>query len=173
MTLSGFQVLLNQLKFEDALQYVAIPNIKIEAPAEGASTRRAHKSRPLDEGSGRRDLVQVFDGLRRKGVRTILKVVVDDSLDPPHTDEAIQESLRNLDVEVWDWKKTDLCSEVIYHAAPRVREVHLYWGGNNAVLRSWSEEAGLKRLSELRTVWVHTQKVSFTLSRCLTFETRC
>ncbi|GAB1316999.1 hypothetical protein MFIFM68171_07209 [Madurella fahalii] len=158
MTLSGFEALLKQLKFEDALQYVAIPKIKIEAPAEAPSAKRIHRSRLANEGSGRRDLVQVFDGLRKKGVKTILKVVVDDSLSPPHTDEAIEESLRNLDVEVWDWKKTDLCTEVIYNAAPRVREVHLYWGGNNAVLRGWSDEGGLKKLSELRTVRLHIQK---------------
>lgn len=159
MTLSGFEALLRQLSFEDALQYVAIPKIRIETPTEGPTAKRAHRGRPLNEGSGRRDLVRVFDGLRKRGVKTILKVVVDDSLSPPHTDEAIEEALRNLDVEVWDWKKTDLCTEVIYNAAPRVREVHLYWGGNNAVLRGWSDDGGLKRLSELQTVRLHVQKV--------------
>lgn len=161
MTLSGFKALVKQLKFEDALQYVAIPAIKIESASEGPTgTKQSIRDRLANDGTGRRDLVQVFDGLRRKGVKTILKVVVDDTLVPPHTDEAIEEALRNMDVEVWDWKKVDLCTEVIYNAAPGVREVHLYWGGNNAVLRGWSEEGGLKVLTELRTVWLHQQKVA-------------
>ncbi|KAK4458238.1 intracellular serine protease [Cladorrhinum samala] len=160
MTLSGFKALVKQLKFEDALQYVAIPAIKIESASEGStgSTKQSIRDRLVNDGTGRRDLVQVFDGLRQKGVKTILKVVVDDTLVPPHTDEAIEEALRNMDVEVWDWKKVDLCTEVIYNAAPGVREVHLYWGGNNAVLRGWSEQGGLKVLTELRTVWLHQQK---------------
>lgn len=166
MKRAGLEALLKHLTFEDALQYVYIPSIKIEAPTEGAAARRAVRARPADLGTGRRDLVDVFDGLRRRGVGTVLKVVVDDSLDPPHTDEAIEEALRNLDVEVWDWRKPDLSTEVIYNAAPRVREVHLYWGGNNAVLRGWAEDGGLKKLSELRRVHLHHHGVRFRSVAC-------
>ncbi|KAK3314432.1 hypothetical protein B0H66DRAFT_583437 [Apodospora peruviana] len=83
---------------------------------------------------------------------------IHDSFNPPHTDEAIEEALRGMDVEIWDWKKTDLCTEVIYTAAPRVREVHLYWSGNNAVLRGWSEEGGLKKLTQLKSIHLHVQQ---------------
>ncbi|KAK0654991.1 hypothetical protein B0T16DRAFT_383971 [Cercophora newfieldiana] len=157
MTQRGFRSLVKQLQFEDALQYVAIPKIRIEDPtsdkANSSSTRRSGK-----EGTGRNDLVQVFTTLRQKGVRTIIRVVVDDCFTPPHTDEAIEEALRGMDVEIWDWKKTDLSTEVIYTAAPRVREVHLHWSGNNAVLRGWSEEGGLKKLTELKSVYLHVQQ---------------
>jgi len=164
MTQHGFRSLAKQLRFEDALQYVAIPKLRIEAPGStdtvaGTNSRRPARDQSYKEGTGRRDLVQVFSTLRQSGVRTILKVVVDDSLAPPHTDEAIEEALKGMDVEVWDWKKTDLSTEVIYVASPRVREVHLYWSGNNAVLRGWSEEGGLKRLSELTIVHLHVQRV--------------
>ncbi|KAK3987707.1 intracellular serine protease [Cladorrhinum sp. PSN332] len=158
MSSDGFKGLLSHLEFEDALQYVAIPAIKIEGAKEGRNRKQIMRDRPCADASGRQDLVQVFSGLRTKGVTTILKVVVDDSISPPHTDEAIEDSLRNLGIEVWDWKKMDICSEVIYKAAPQVREVHLYWGGNNAVLRGWSEEGGLKRLSELQKIYLHVQR---------------
>lgn len=173
MTQQGFQSLVKQLRFEDALQYVAIPNIRIEAPgssntANSSNSRRPARGQSYKEGSGRRDLVQVFNTLHQRGVRTILKVVVDDSVadepsSPPHTDEAIEKALGGMGVEIWDWKKTDLSTEVIYAAAPRVRQVHLYWSGNNAVLRGWSEEGGLKRLSELDTVHLHVQQVRLPL----------
>ncbi|KAK5656680.1 hypothetical protein OQA88_4660 [Cercophora sp. LCS_1] len=162
MTQRGFRSLVKQLQFEDALQYVAIPKIRIEDPtndkANSSSSRRSGRDQSYKEGSGRHDLVQVFMTLRQKGVRSIIRAMVDDSFTPPHTDEAIEEALRGMDVEIWDWKKTDLSTEVIYTAAPRVREVHLYWSGNNAVLRGWSEEGGLKKLVELRSIHLHVQQ---------------
>lgn len=36
---------------------------------------------------------------------------------------------------VRNWKKFDLSTEVICYAAPDVTTVHLYWSGNQAVLR--------------------------------------
>lgn len=162
MTQRGFRSLIKQLHFEDALQYVAIPTIRIEDntgdKSNSSGSRRAGRDQSYKDGSGRDDLVQVFTTLRQKGVRTIIRAMVDDSFTPPHTDEAIEEALRGMDVEIWDWKKTDLSTEVIYTAAPRVREVHLYWSGNNTVLRGWSEEGGLKRLTELNSIHLHPQQ---------------
>lgn len=161
ITQPGFENLLSKLKFEDILQYVAIPRISVEVNMNAANSKRSRVgSRPSKpDGLGRQDLCYIFDCLRKKGVKTILKVIIDDSVMPAHSDEAIEAALKLMDVEVWDWKKTDLCSEVIYKVASRVREVHLYWSGNNAVLRGWSEQGGLKRLRELRTVYLHVQQV--------------
>lgn len=106
-------------------------------------------------------MCDIFDRLREKGVKTILRLIVDDSASPAHSDEAIEAALKDINVEIWDWQKTDLCTEVIYKTAPKAREVNLYWGGNNAVLRGWSEEGGLKKLRELKLVWIHhTHQVS-------------
>lgn len=127
----------------------------------GGSSRSAKM-----DGDGRRDLCYIFDRLRKKGVKTVLKVIIDDKIMPAHSDEAIEDALNLMGVEVWDWKKTDLCSEVIHKVAPKVREVHLYWSGNNAVLRGWSEEGGLKRLPDLRTVYLHVQQVSLLSFAC-------
>lgn len=63
------------------------------------------------------------DCLRDKGVKSILVVMVDDeptvsdnseaSHTLPHTDEAIERSLKGFGIEIWNWKKTDTFSEVI------------------------------------------------------------
>jgi len=164
---------MKKLKFQNVLQYVAIPRIRIKdvssnstlaAASEGrreSRQKRSMGSKDEFDGTGRRDLQMVFDKLHdKKGVTTILKVVVDDLGPSPHTDEAIESSLKHRGVETWDWRRVDLCSEVIYNAAPTVREVHLYWSGNNAVLRSWCDEGGLKMLQDLTAVDVHVQPVS-------------
>ena len=168
MTRPQFGNLLSKLNFADILQYVAIPQIKIETTATGPSAERDRaegrsSSSKAQLGEGRSDFVHVFESLRKKNVKTIIKVKVDDSLAVPHSDESIENALRGLGVEVWEWKRTDLCSEVIYNVAPKVREVSLFWSGNNAVLRGWSDEGGLKRLKELQVVRLNVQHVGFPL----------
>ncbi|KAM0254704.1 hypothetical protein ACHAQJ_006485 [Trichoderma viride] len=160
ITQSGLENLLSKLKFEDILQYVAIPKLNVEVNMNTANSKRPRGAgrSPKQDGEGRRDLCYIFDRLRKKGVKTILKVIIDDSVMPAHSDEAIEDALKFMDVEIWDWKRTDLCSEVICRVASKAREVNLYWSGNNAVLRGWSEEGGLKRLGELRTVHLHIQQ---------------
>lgn len=90
----------------------------------------------------------------------MIRVIVDDTLEPAHSDEAIEEALRNLEVDVWDWKKVDICTETIITASPNVREVCLYWSGNNAILRGWSEPQGLALLKQLKKVHLHVDQVS-------------
>jgi ankyrin repeat protein len=161
ITQTGLENLLSKLKFEDILQYVAIPRLNVEVNLNTANSKRSRGTgrSPKQDGEGRRDLCYIFDRLRKKGVKTILKVIIDDATMPAHSDEAIEDALKFMDVEIWDWKRTDLCSEVICRVASKAREVNLYWSGNNAVLRGWSEEGGLKRLRELTTVHLHIQQV--------------
>ncbi|EAA34359.1 subtilisin-like protein [Neurospora crassa] len=149
MTEEEFQRLMSTLKFHDVLQYVELPGLRIGTPSttdlDGVNE---------NEQKGRKNLAWVFEKLRSNGVQKVLRVSVDDTLLPPHSDEVIEDSLKPMEVEIWDWKKIDLCSEVIFNAAPMVREVYLYCSGNNAILRSWSDEGGLKRLSHLKRVYV-------------------
>lgn len=161
ITQTGLENLLSKLKFEDILQYVAIPRISVESNVNTANSKRVRGSgrSSKQDGDGRRDLCYIFDRLRKKGVKTVLKVIIDDSTMPAHSDEAIEDALKFMDVEIWDWKRIDLCSEVIQRVASKAREVNLYWSGNNAVLRGWSDEGGLKRLSQLKTVHLHIQQV--------------
>jgi len=91
----------------------------------------------------------VFSWLRRMGVRRILRVTVDDDQDPPHSDTIIEDALKSFDIEIWDWKRFDLCIDTILNASPGVREVSLYSTGNLAVLRDWSSEDGLGKLRDV------------------------
>lgn len=147
------------LQFEDILQYVIIPNTRITENPIGLKNKEHRGQVSRTDGDGRRDYVHLFEWLREKNVKTVLKVIVDDSAERAHSDDAIEEALENMGVEIWDWRKQDLCSEVIFRVAPNVRVVHLYWSGNNAVLRGWSEEGGLKRLTALKKVYMHVRQV--------------
>lgn len=139
------KVLKNHLKFENILRYVDLPKITIE--------RGLPEQKPGDhpgDGMGRRDLEVIFDWLRKDcGVEKIIRVKVDDSKDLPHSDESIENCLKDFGVQVWDWNKVDICCSTIFKAAPEVREVYLYCSGNNAVLRSWSADDGLRSLKEV------------------------
>lgn len=53
---------------------------------------------------------------------------------PAHSDVVIQRVLRDLDVEIWDWRKVDMSIPTIHKVAPKVIEVSLYWSGNDGVL---------------------------------------
>jgi hypothetical protein len=102
--------------------------------------------------------------LRERNVRNILKLTVDDQVHP-HGDEEIEEAVRgtpsnprlshSFDVQILDWRKIDLCPGTIATASPNVREVHLRWSGNNAVLRGWSEPHGLPKLPYLKAIHLH------------------
>ncbi|KAE9368896.1 hypothetical protein N431DRAFT_547753 [Stipitochalara longipes BDJ] len=142
------------LRFEDVLQYVAVPQVQVES--QPASQQRGSKRQLKRDGLGRTDLVFLFKWLKgERSVKTILKVIVDDLQEPAHSDEAIEAALKGMSVEDWDWRKTDLCLEVIHAVAPTARIVHLYWSGNNAILRGWSEPEGLAKLEKLEKVNLH------------------
>lgn len=124
------------------------------------SSRFPQTSVKPPDGKGRSDMAFFFKFLRNKGVKRIIRVIVDDTLiEPAHSDDAIEKALEGLGVEIWDWQKFDLCTETIRTAAPDAREVSLYWSGNNAVLRGWSEPEGLKLLKNLEKVNLHVEQV--------------
>ncbi|KAK7403904.1 hypothetical protein QQX98_010311 [Neonectria punicea] len=147
------------LKFESILKYVALPVLSVE-PRSSRNPRSLQAS-PKDAQSelhrtGRSDLVAVFDWLWRRGVREIIKVMVVDDGDHPHADAAIVDALYGFKVEEWDWKRVDLCSDVIYESSPAVREVSLYSSGNNAVLMGWASAEGLGN----RDKFPHLKKIN-------------
>lgn len=137
------------LKFESTLQLVGLPTLLPEPAKPAAGTvidpeREWEKPKPAP-------YQEIFDWLRDKGkVKEVLHIVVEDDLVQPHDDQTIEATLKDLGVEVWDWRKYDISSETIWSAAPHVKEVSLYTTGNNAVLRGWSDEGGLRKL---RNVW--------------------
>ena len=82
-------------------------------------------------------------------MQKVLEANVEDDEIDPHCDEAIEMALEGLDVEVLDWKKLNLCSDVLWNAARNVKELFLYSSANNDVLRSWSAKDGLGRLPKV------------------------
>ncbi|KUI69258.1 Major intracellular serine protease [Cytospora mali] len=143
------------LNFENILQYVEIPKVSANEEDNKPKVKGNRGLFKTDDGEGRTELESVFKKLKSKGVSTILKVTVDDLEQPAHSDWAISKALEGMNVEVWNWKTTDVCPDMICRVAPDLVEVHLYWTGRNAVLRGWSEEEGLPRLRKLRKVVMH------------------
>ncbi|KAK8085847.1 hypothetical protein PG997_007118 [Apiospora hydei] len=156
--------------FEDVLQYIAIPQLRVE-DADAPPKRELGQRPTRSDGTGRTDLVSIFRWLAgdKKGckkVKTVFKIIVDDLKEPSHQDGAIESCLASIKgVETWDWKKFDLSPDVIHTAAPGAKVVHVYWSGNNAVLRAWGEPDGLRRLKQLREVHLHIQQGSETRDR--------
>ncbi|KAF4631245.1 hypothetical protein G7Y89_g6885 [Cudoniella acicularis] len=140
-------------KFESILQYISIPNLKVRNMKISAEAEEWWKS------NSRKDYIYIFDWLKSTAcVKKILKIVVEDDDLDYHSDEAIEYAVNSFDVESWNWMKSDMCSHAIKKSAPNVRDVTLYWSGNNAILRSWAAEDGLATLKQLRTVTIVKQK---------------
>jgi hypothetical protein len=91
----------------------------------------------------------VFDLLKAKGVRTIVKVDVRDCLLHPHSDSNVIQCLRSFVVRKLDWRRADMGIEVLLQAAPDIEEITLYYTGNKEVLNRWTGYEGLRRLKKV------------------------
>lgn len=157
--------LFDQCTFYHALRHVALPPLIMRPmpPANKVEIRYQHS-----------DQLFFFEWLqKRKGVKKIFKVIVDDT-DSPHRDEDIinvlagkgnrgPARLQSFDVEILDWRKTDICPVVVQSAAPNLQELHLRWSGSNAVLRGWGEPEGLPKLKQLKMIHLHYTEVSLCI----------
>lgn len=134
------------------LKYVAFPPVKVRNWSKNPFSKNDRR--------GRSDILFFFKWLREvKKVQRILKVIVDDSTNPPHSDEAIEMALKGFGVESLDWSKPDLDPETIYNSSSDLTEITLFWSGNNAVLRAWGEPEGLRRLPKLQTAFLTVNQV--------------
>jgi hypothetical protein len=160
---TNFEVSFRTLELDPVLVYVEFGPLELERIERGS---REGKN-PQGYGVGKRDMGKFFAWLSDKGVKTIIKVTVEDRKSrDPHGDETIIESLSKFEIEILDWCKIDLCPQVISDASiksPNLREIHLRWSGNNAVLRAWSEPDGLAKLPQLEQIHLHEEKVEATL----------
>ncbi|KAF2010508.1 hypothetical protein BU24DRAFT_496494 [Aaosphaeria arxii CBS 175.79] len=107
--------------------------------------------------------VGIFDWLRSRGVGKIFTVEVDDMGTEPHSNAAIRDCLRpevskgsykDLNIEVFNWKKHDICSHTVLAAAPNAREVYLYSSGNTAVLRGWAHSSDFGQMKNLEKIYI-------------------
>ncbi|KAK8103407.1 uncharacterized protein PG998_010440 [Apiospora kogelbergensis] len=153
---------LQHQEFENVLQYVAIPQLRVEKDADLPRSEPGQRpTKPSSSiGSGRTDLQIIFNWLKdEKKVKKVFRVIVDDLEEPSHQDEAVESCLKDIQgVETWDWKKFDLSPDIILNAARHAKVVNLYWSGRNIALRAWSEERGLHQLEHLEKVYLHYQQ---------------
>lgn len=152
------------LEFENLLQYVDIPKISRSEQFVNPKPRSSRARIAAQQGGdGRADVPIVFEQLRKKGVKTVLEVIVEDTEHPAHSDSAIEEALlgqngeQDMNIEIWNWKKVDITPDLILKVASGVTFLQLYWSGQNAVLRAWSEDDGLPKLTKLRHLALHVQ----------------
>jgi hypothetical protein len=125
---------------------VAFPRVEIEQTIEKGDVYHGNHN-------GRQDMKFFFDWLKKRGVKRILRVEVDDMEIPCHSDETIEHALADFHVEVLNWKRLDLDPGTVRKIGSDLREVQLYWGGGNNVLRSWSEKnEGLCMTTSLKKI---------------------
>jgi len=133
--------LIADLEFEKTLRYVDIPIV--------VERRTSYKALGHDE-----DLPDyapiIFKWLRQKGASHICEVRIVDSYDNPHSEEHIIDALEGLDVQVLDWRRTDLSVDVIQKAAPHVKDLCLYSSGNWCALSHWLGPDGVVKLKCVR-----------------------
>lgn len=120
-------MLANPGGFEDTLSYVSLPVLSYTSDNStgsslGTKSYDANERRQREAGvnedklMGRNSVVAVLDKLAQVGVRTILRLIVEeDTKSPPHTDSAIERAIYGedslfpenkrqegrIDVEVW------------------------------------------------------------------------
>ncbi|KAK1240300.1 hypothetical protein MKX08_007742 [Trichoderma sp. CBMAI-0020] len=115
----------NNLRFETILLYVALPKLTLGNSEEMNGENGEKSTFPAKRGTIT-DLRVVFDWLRKK------------------CDEVIEEALKGFQVENWDWKKEDLCTDVIAASSNQIKSISFYSSGNNAVLMGWASSEGLQ-----------------------------
>ncbi|KAL7785168.1 hypothetical protein V8C37DRAFT_420238 [Trichoderma ceciliae] len=163
---SAFETAFQALKFDNILQYVSFPKVSVTWTGMQAFM-------PRDGGQGRRDM----------------DIHVEDMEKPSHKDESIIKSLENISIDSLDWQKVDLDPRTISGIGRKVKqqisgteatdsgvalisqlqEITLYWSGNNAVLRAWSEAEGLSIMPNLVQIYIHVPPVDEMLDpiRCM------
>ncbi|KXH30267.1 hypothetical protein CSIM01_12622 [Colletotrichum simmondsii] len=148
------------LRLETVLDFVKLPYWKPQDQVSRLSSANPrhgqHQNHSPSEGKevGEPDLPildpygAIFDWLWGCKVRKIFTIDVDDDGPEPHTNASIRKAFRgeddstnptrNFEVEIWKWKKFDICAETVATAAPTARHIHFYSRGNTAVLRGWA-----------------------------------
>ncbi|GKZ36540.1 hypothetical protein AbraIFM66950_007660 [Aspergillus brasiliensis] len=150
----SFEESYRHMVFDEVLRYVSFrPVLLPKPPGPAPGSRLAKKlAQTLHEDQGPNDLVFFFNWLYRENVRHILKIVVHDAEDAPHTDTAIVDCLSKFEIDTLSWRKVDLSSQTIFNACPSLKEVYLRWSGDPSILRAWTEQEGLLLLEKLECV---------------------
>ncbi|KAL8918039.1 MAG: hypothetical protein Q9172_005576 [Xanthocarpia lactea] len=96
------------------------------------------------------NLTDVFKWLKdEKNVKGIMRLVVRDRGPILCSDETVEKCLVGLEVRCLDWDRPDMCTDTLL-LTPDLVQVDLYWSGLKAVLSSWVETNGLRKLQKGR-----------------------
>ncbi|SPN96672.1 uncharacterized protein DNG_00193 [Cephalotrichum gorgonifer] len=145
---------------DKVLQFVRFRNVRVRGKEAVRFGDGVALSSPTEDDPGRTDMLFFFHWLRhKKKVERIVKVIVDDCRNDPHSDQTIEACLQPFMGEVLGWRKTDLCPLTISEVGKELREVSLLWSGSNSVLRGWSEAEGLVRCPALRKINLNFDKM--------------
>ncbi|KAK4097068.1 hypothetical protein N658DRAFT_500886 [Parathielavia hyrcaniae] len=161
---------IRELDFEDILQYVQIPRHPFRPWGASRLPTDGMEAEPNEEGACRKEFESIFELLSGKGVRKILRLIVDDDDTCAHQDE-VTEGLSKFEIEEFQWRKLDISSMVLRHGVPQVRTLHLLSSGNHSVLRDWSSTDGLNNHSLVRVGCLNTCLVCALASSIMSWLT--
>jgi len=149
--ISTLDVVYGSLEFDSVLSLISLGDFRIQEAQQNGNL------------TGRSDALFIFDWLRCKGISRVIEVMVKDHDFPSHSEETIEKALWGLRVECLDWQIADICPAVVRSVGEALEDLALYWRGNNAVLRGWSEPEGLPRLPNLRHIQLTVMEVRLTV----------
>ena len=127
-----------EIEFESTLKYVELPAFEISKTESFNARVEAY------------EILQWLKNKNHGGVTKILELKVNDALHDPHSEEIIEEAIKDFDIETLNWKRTDLSINTVQKAAPNVRKLHLYSSGNWVSLSHWLGPEGVIMLKKVR-----------------------
>ncbi|KAI0190438.1 hypothetical protein EV127DRAFT_495120 [Xylaria flabelliformis] len=87
-------------------------------------------------------------------LKKILRLQVDELVDHPCTDALIELALSGINIDTLDWRKTDMCAQMVVNVVPNVQSLHLYCSGNRGFLLNWSASDALPLLPNLKKLYI-------------------
>lgn len=128
------------IDFQPYLKSVTIPNLD-QFRAHACAAEISHLF-----GSEVKHILQWLHYV--KGVKKVLKLRVQDSRHCPHSEETIEEAIKNLDVEELDWKRLGLSIRTVQDATSKAHTLHLYSDGSWTPVYHWMGKEGIDLLKE-------------------------
>lgn len=123
-----------QLEFEKVLRYADFPELNCRLPSSWDELRKDYQ-----------EVHQVLMWLKNsKNVSEVMEIKVLDRLWNPHHHELIAECVQKLKISSLNWRRLDLYLNGL-DPHKSLRTLHLYTGGNPAVLNHWFGEKLMKR----------------------------
>ena len=151
------------IMLESILAHVELGLVTKKQSAQ-AATGESKKDQLRSEREERKNrVVGLFNWLRKKKkVKRIVKLIVEDDPDLPCQDETIKKCLQGFEVRNLDWNKDDIDISTLRECAPNVRELWLLWSGRGSTLLGWANKDG--GLTTLKHVSLsHELFISFIL----------